>query len=85
MLGLGIARDNFHCKAEALKYSLESTRNFKDNTIIYDFDRAQKLYDFICTNVNLPDVEPEPLKEFTPLINVLIDKIKGVSTDTTCD
>ena len=29
-----------------------------------DYEAAQELYDFICRNVQLPDVTPNPFKEF---------------------
>lgn len=53
--------NNFQSKAEALKYALEFTETVElsgPNRVNYD--QAQELFDFICKNVELPDVRPNP-------------------------
>lgn len=63
LMGYPLAQsmNNFQSKAEALKYAIEFTEIVElhgSNRVNYD--AAQELFDFICKNVNLPDVRPNP-------------------------
>lgn len=77
MIGLATTVD-FTSKVEALRYALESTSKFEERTVIYNYDAAQELYDFICKNVNIPDVNKTPTQELLPLIDALAKKIEGL-------
>ncbi len=68
-------QNSFKSKAEAVKYALESTYKLEDKQISHQYDKAQKLFDFITKNVNLPDVAKDPIEELSPIINSIVDKI----------
>lgn len=84
---LGPSMQSFQSKADALHYAIEFTA-----TLDYagcrkaDYEAAQDLYDFICRNVQLPDVTPNPLEELVQNLNGKLvpttpepDKKKGVN------
>lgn len=79
---LAQSMNNFQSKAEALKYAIEFTETVnisEPNTVNYE--AAQELYDFICKNVELPDVRPNPadgLVEFAKEYIANLDKGVGL-------
>ena len=77
MIGLA-ATVNFTSKVEALRYALESTSKFEERTVIYNYDAAQELYNFICKNVDIPDVNKTPTEDLMPLIKALAKKIEDL-------
>lgn len=48
-------------KAEALKYAIEFTSTGEYPNRQYNMKKAKELFDFICENVKLPDVEVDQL------------------------
>lgn len=50
--------NNFNSKAEAIKFAIEFTASPGVSARTPNYEAAQELYDFICNNVNLPDVRP---------------------------
>jgi hypothetical protein len=54
--------NGFKSKADALKFAIEFTSSVIENKVNYD--AAQELFDFICRNVPLPDVEPDKAADF---------------------
>lgn len=62
-LGLGCGSTVIDSKGAAIAFavmlSLEYPRGCKSQRVNYQ--KAQKLFDFICSNVNLPDVKAEPM------------------------
>lgn len=53
--------NDLQSKADAIKYAIEYTEIVElqgPNKVNYD--AAQELFDFICKNVELPDVRPNP-------------------------
>ena len=65
-------------KAEALKYAIEFTSTGEYPNRQYNMKKAKELFDFICENVKLPDVEVDQLSNslsgFTSLMEKLIKK-----------
>jgi len=62
---LSSSMQNFQSKADALHYAIEFTAIIDSGGGRKpDYEAAQELYDFICRNVQLPNVTPNPLKEF---------------------
>lgn len=51
---------NFQSKAEALQFAIEFTASSSMGGRKVDLEAAKELYDFICKNVELPDVRPNP-------------------------
>ena len=52
--------NDFQSKAEAIKFAIEFTACNTDGCNIPNEEAAQELFDFICKNVELPDVKPNP-------------------------
>ena len=68
--------NNFQSKAEALKYAIEFTETVnisEPNTVNYD--AAQELFNFICKNVELPDVRPNPADGLVEFAKEYIEKL----------
>lgn len=67
-------------KADALKYAIEFTSTGEYPNRLPDMTRAKELFDFICENVQLPDVETDQLSNslngFTSMMERLSEKKK---------
>ena len=67
-------------KAEALKYAIEFTSTGEYPNRQYNMRKAKELFDFICENVQLPDVETDQLSNslngFTSMMERLSEKKK---------
>lgn len=51
---------NFNSKAEALQFAIEFTASSSMGGRKADLEAAKELYDFICENVELQNVRPNP-------------------------
>lgn len=72
---------NFQSKAEALQFAIEFTANVSMGGRRTDLEAAKELYDFICKNVELPDVRPNPADGLVEFAKGYIEKLakdKGV-------
>lgn len=84
LMGYPLAQsmNTFQSKAEALKYAIEFTETVNisgPNTVNYE--AAQELFNFICKNVELPDVRPNPADGLVEFAKKYIEKLakdKGV-------
>ena len=67
-------------KADALKYAIEFTSTGEYPNRVPDMTKAKELFDFICENVQLPDVETDQLSNslsgFTSMMERLSEKKK---------
>lgn len=67
-------------KADALKYAIEFTGTGEYPNRVPDMAKAKELFDFICSNVQLPDVETDQLSNslngFTSMMERLSEKKK---------
>lgn len=67
-------------KAEALKYAIEFTATGEYPNRVPDMAKAKELFDFICENVQLPDVETDQLSNslngFTSMMERLSENKK---------
>lgn len=65
-------------KADALKYAIEFTATGEYPNRVPDMAKAKELFDFICENVQLPDVETDQLSNslngFTSMMERLSEK-----------
>ena len=57
-------------KATAMQYALDSTATYENGQKVLHTDKAKDIFDFICANVELPDV---PLSEFLGELNKTLD------------
>lgn len=66
----------FKSKAGAMSFAIlmNTTVNAKGCRMI-DYDETQKLFDFICASVNLPDVERDAMGD-------MVDALKEVRKDS---
>ncbi|MBO7281047.1 MAG: hypothetical protein J6V00_07790 [Bacteroidaceae bacterium] len=68
--------NDLQSKADAIKYAIEFTEIVElhgSNRVNYD--AAQELFDFICKNVNLPDVRPNPADGLVEFAKEYIEKL----------
>lgn len=74
--------NNFSSKADALKFAIEFTSSSDmSGSRTFDKDKAKELFDFICKNVELPDVRPNPADGLVEFAKEYIEKLakdKGV-------
>ena len=69
----------FNSKAEALQFAIEFTASSSMGGRKVEIEAAQELYDFICKNVELPDVRPNPTDGLVEFAKEYIAKLdKGV-------
>ena len=71
----------FNSKAEALQFAIEFTASSSICGQKADLEAAKELYDFICQNVELPDVRPNPADGLVEFAKEYIEKLakdKGV-------
>lgn len=73
---LNKSMNDLQSKADAIKYAIEFTEIVElhgSNKVNYD--AAQELFDFICKNVELPDVRPNPADGLVELAKEYIEKL----------
>lgn len=68
---------NFNSKAEALQFAIEFTANASMGGRRADLEAAKELYDFICKNVELPDVRPNPADGLVEFAKEYIEKLQN--------
>ena len=69
----------FNSKAEALQFAIEFTASSSMGGRKVEIEAAQELYDFICKNVELPDVHANPAEGVGVYAKEYIAKLdKGV-------
>lgn len=66
---------NFQNKAEALQFAIEFTASASMGRQKADLEAAKELYDFICKNVELPNVRPNPADGLVEFAKKYIEKL----------
>ena len=69
-------------KADALKYAIEFTATGEYPNRAPDIKKAKELYNFICENVQLPDVETDQLSNSLNGFTSLIEKLSKEKDET---
>lgn len=71
-------------KGSAISFSIVMSSSFSEKNGMrrVDFKKAQKLFDFICSNVNLPDVKPDGMEQAGAMINTVIENLKTQKAGT---
>ena len=69
-------------KAEALKYAIEFTSTGEYPNRQYNMKKAKELFDFICENVKLPDVEVDQLSNSLSGFTSLMEKLSKKDEET---
>lgn len=67
----------FNSKAEALQFAIEFTACSSMGGRKADLEAAKELYDFICKNVELPDVRPNPADGLVEYAKEYIAKLEN--------
>ena len=68
----------FNSKAEALQFAIEFTASSSMGGRKVEIEAAQELYDFICKNVELPDVRPNPADGLVEFAKRYIEKLETI-------
>ena len=72
---------NFQSKADALHYAIEFTATMAcDGGRKANYEAAKELYDFICKNVQLPEVTPNPLEAFSEYLKKNLPDVNSDSS-----
>lgn len=80
--GLYLPRE-VESKSAALLYSMElATRRTKNGVAIVDTKKAQKIYDFIVANIELPNVKVHPETPLLEKCSEVLDTISEVLGNT---
>ena len=69
-------------KADALKYAIEFTSTGEYPNRVPDMAKAKELFDFICENVQLPDVETDQLSNSLTCFTSLMEKLSKKNEET---
>ena len=69
---------NFNSKAEALQFAIDFTASSSMGGRKVELEAAKELFDFICKNVELPDVRPNPADELVEFAKEYIKKLAKV-------
>lgn len=72
----------FKSKGEALKYAIEFTATGEFPNRVPDMAKAKELFDFICENVQLPDVETDQLSNSLSGFTSLMEKLSKKNEET---
>lgn len=72
-------------KADALKYAIEFTGTGEYPNRVPDMAKAKELFDFICENVQLPDVETDQLSNSLSGFTSLMEKLSEKKEEETQD
>lgn len=67
----------FSSKAEALQFAIEFTASSSLGGRKVELEAAKELYDFICKNVELPDVRPNPIDDLVEYAKEYIAKLEN--------
>jgi hypothetical protein len=66
---------SFNSKAEAIQFAIEFTASSSMGGRKVELEAAKELYDFICKNVELPDVRPNPADGLVEFAKEYIEKL----------
>lgn len=72
----GLYMTVFKSKAGAMSFAILMNTSFNtEGRRMIDYDETQKLFDFICASVNLPDVERDAMGD-------MVDALKEARKDS---
>ena len=66
---------SFNSKSEALQFAIEFTASVSMDGRKVELEAAKELYDFICKNVELPDVRVNPADGLVEFAKEYIEKL----------
>jgi hypothetical protein len=60
-------------KSDAMKFALEGTVEYGENGKVYHYDKAEELYNFFCSHIDLVDSDVVPIEE---ILDTAFGKVK---------
>jgi hypothetical protein len=78
----GSPMSSLKSKADALKYAIEFTSTGEYPNRQYNMKKAKELFEFICENVKLPDVEVDQLSNSLSGFTSLMEKLSEKKAET---
>jgi hypothetical protein len=67
----------FRSKAGAMSFALVMSLSVSENgDKVVDYEKTKKLFDFICENVNLPDVEKDATAEVVEMLSAAVKELQ---------
>jgi hypothetical protein len=60
-------------KADAMKFALEGTAEYRENGKVYNYDKAKELFEFFCANVPIMETDVVPIEE---ILDTAFEKVK---------
>lgn len=72
---------SFNSKSEAIQFAIEFTASSSMGGRKVDLDAAKELFDFICKNVELPDVKVNPADGLVEFAKGYIEKLTKVKDE----
>lgn len=67
----------FKSKAGAMSFAiLMNTTVNSDGHRVVDYDETQKMFDFICASVSLPDVEKDATAEVVEMLSTAVKELQ---------
>lgn len=67
----------FRSKAGAMSFALMMSLSVSENgDKVLDYEKTKKLFDFICENVNLPDVEKDATAEVVEMLSAAVKELQ---------
>ena len=65
----------FNSKAEAIQFAIEFTASSSMGGRKVELEAAKELFNFICENVELPDIKPNPADGLVEFAKKYIEKL----------
>lgn len=62
--------------AIALALMMATTYCEAKNTKKTNYKKAQRIFDFICSNVNLPDVKASEMAQLEPMVRSMLEELR---------
>lgn len=72
-IGCGASYGSIRTKADAMKFALEGTVEYKDNVKVYHYDKAKELFEFFCAHVPVMETDVVPIED---VIDTVFNKVK---------
>lgn len=72
---------SFNSKAEAIQFAIEFTASSSMGGRKVELEAAKELFDFICKNVELPDVRVSPADGLVEFAKEYIEKLTKVKDE----
>jgi hypothetical protein len=73
--------ESFRSKADVVKFALLTSAKVDNGVTEIDYSKAQEIIDFVCKNVELPDVTKDEFAGMSDLIGHMKNKIDTMAVN----